>query len=374
LGGIKGLVLTAGSLAICFTVANSVSPITMILGGTINDAMGPKKVIFVGGLMFGGGMLLSGFARSIGFLVFSYGILAGLGMGMIYSSTIGNAIKFFPDKRGLIGGIGAATYGIGSVIMPPIATALMSIFGIAGVFKIQGCIIAVIICAASFLIEKCPGDFVPDGWKPSNTQSGTHEDINKNWKAMLASPVFYIMILMLVCGAFSGIMCVSQASSIAQKLIGMSTLEAAAVVSLLALFNTAGRIAAGYVSDKIGRINMLTIAFILSVFGLLLLYTSQQGDTIRFHAGISIIGLCFGSFMGVFPGFTADEFGQKNNSVNYGIMFIGFAIAALFGPMTMNYIYNAEQSYQTAFLAAGYIAIAGLGLTFVFRYYRRLKK
>jgi MFS family permease len=370
---IKGLVITAGSLAICFTIANSVGPITMISGGSINDKMGPKKIIFAGGLLFGGGMFLSGFAQSIGFLIFSYGIMVGFGMGMTYGCTIGNSVKFFPDKRGLIGGIATATYGLGAVIMPPLATVLIGLAGISNAFKILGAGIIVIVCTSSFLIEKCPEGFVPDGWRPSVRQNTTTTPTNKNWKEMLASPFFYIMILILLFGAFSGIMCVSQASSIAQNMIGMSVLAATAVVSLLALFNAAGRIVAGYVSDKIGRINTLTIAFMLSVAGLVLLYTSGQGDTVRFYVGISIIGLCFGSFMGVFPGFTADQFGSKNNTVNYGIMFIGFALAGLFGPQIMNYIYTTEQKYQRAFLVAGCLSVLGLCLTYVFRIFKHRK-
>jgi MFS family permease len=366
ISGIKGLVITAGSLAICFTIANSVGPITMISGGSINDKMGPKKIIFTGGLLFGGGMFLSGFAQSTGFLILSYGIMAGFGVGMTYGCTIGNSIKFFPDKRGLIGGIATATYGLSAVIMPPIAAGLIGLAGISNAFKILGAGIMVIICASSFLIEKCPEGFVPDGWKPA-MQNKTTLSTNKNWKEMMASPVFYIMILILVFGAFSGLMCISQASSIAQNMIGMSILEATAAVSLLALFNAAGRIVAGFVSDKIGRINTLTIAFMLSVAGLVLLYNSGQGDTIKFQAGISIIGLSFGSFMGVFPGFTADQFGSKNNTVNYGIMFIGFALAGLFGPLIMNYIYTTEQRYQRAFLAAGCLSVVGICLTCIFR-------
>lgn len=111
LSQITGVSLTAGSLAIVFTITNSVGPITMITGGRINDKFGPKKVIFVGGLLFGGGMILSGFATGLGFLVFAYGILTGLGIGMVYGCTISNSIKFFPDKRGLEAAITAAKRG-----------------------------------------------------------------------------------------------------------------------------------------------------------------------------------------------------------------------------------------------------------------------
>ncbi|KOS00902.1 MFS transporter, partial [Paenibacillus polymyxa] len=179
----------------------------------------------------------------------------------------------------------------------------------------------IIVCAASFFIEKCPSDFVPAGWTPKTVNVGRSIQNDKDWKGMLSSPLFYIMILLLMCGAFAGLMCTSQASPIAQKMIGMSAAAATTVVSVLALFNTGGRIVAGYISDKIGRINTLAFSSVFSVIGLTLLYFSGEGSVLTFYIGISVIGLCFGALMGVFPGFTADQFGVRNNSVNYGIMF-----------------------------------------------------
>lgn len=367
LSSATGLTLTPGSLAIAFTITNSVGPITMITGGRINDKFGPKKVIFVGGLLFGGGMILSGFAQSVGFLVLTYGIITGLGTGMVYGCTISNSVKFFPDKRGLVGGITTAAYGLSSVIIPPIANALITKTGVTAAFKIIGIGFLIIVCVSSFFIDKCPAGFVPEGWTPSTSNVSTTNKNDKDWKGMLTSPIFYVMIILLMCGAFYGLMCTSQASPVAQKMIGMSAAAATTVVSVLALFNTAGRIVAGYISDKIGRINTLASAFVLSIVGLALLYVSGEGDVVTFYIGISIIGLCFGSLMGVFPGFTADQFGVKNNSVNYGIMFIGFAVAGYFGPTIMNNVYNADGSYQRAFIIAGALGIAGLVMSFIYR-------
>jgi OFA family oxalate/formate antiporter-like MFS transporter len=367
LSSTTGLALTAGSLAIAFVITNSIAPITMISGGRINDMFGPKKVIFVGGLLFGGGMILAGYAHSLGFLVFAYGIVTGLGTGLVYGCTINNSIKFFPDKRGLIGGITTAAYGLSSVIIPPIANILIINTGVTSAFKIIGIAFLIIVCSASFFIEKCPVNFVPEGWTPpvSNGKLSRNE---KDWRGMIASPKFYVMLAMLTCGAFYGLMCTSQASPVAQKMIGMSTVAATAAVSILALFNTSGRIIAGYISDKIGRINTLTGAFILSIIGLAFLYFSGQGDVMTFYIGISIVGLCFGSFMGVFPGFTADQFGSKNNSVNYGIMFIGFALGGYFGPTVMRNVFSTDNSYQRAFVIAAVIGVVGLLLTFVYRH------
>ena len=133
-----GRELTAGDLSIVFTVANSVGPITLISGGFINDRLGPKWVIFSGGLLFGAGMILSGFATALWQLVIFYGLFCGLGIGLVYGCTISNSVKFFPDKRGLIGGIATASYGISSVLIPPAANALISGKGVKMAFIILG--------------------------------------------------------------------------------------------------------------------------------------------------------------------------------------------------------------------------------------------
>lgn len=367
LSGTTGQALTPGALAIVFTLCNSVGPITMITGGRINDLFGPKKVIFVGGLLFGGGLVLSGFAKSLGMLELGYSIISGLGIGMVYGCTISNSVKFFPDKRGLIGGITTAAYGFSSVIVPPVANMLIENYGVTSAFKIIGIVFLIIVCAASFFVDKCPTDFAPEGWTPPAASAGKSNKENKDWKGMLTSPIFYVMFILLVCGAFYGLMCTSQASPLAKNMIGMSTAAATTAVSILALFNTAGRITAGYISDKIGRINTLAVAFVASIAGLACLYVSGKGDVATFYAGISIVGICFGAFMGVFPGFTADQFGPKHNSVNYGIMFIAFAFAGYVGPMVLKNVFTADHSYSRAFVIAAVIGIVGLALTFVYR-------
>lgn len=366
LSEINGVAITAGTLAIVFTVTNSVGPITMITGGKINDTLGPKKVIFLGGILFGGGMILSGFCTSLTGLILSYGIVTGLGIGMVYGCTISNSIKFFPDKRGFVGGITTACYGFSSVIIPPVANILINKFGVTIAFKVIGLVFLIIVCVCSFFVEKCPQSFVPKGWTPPENKGGSTGN-DKDWKEMLKSPVFYVMIIVLLCGAFYGLMCSSMASPLAQGMIGMSTAAATTVVSVLALFNTGGRIVAGYLSDKIGRINTLAVALVFSIVGLGCLYFSGEGDVTKFYIGIIIVGICFGAFMGVYPGFTADEFGSRHNSVNYGIMFIGFALSGYLGPTVMKNVYAADQSYQKAFFIAIILCIVGFVLTFVYK-------
>ncbi len=367
LSSISGQSLSSADLAIVYTIANSVGPITMISGGWVNDRFGPKLVILVGGLMFGLGMVFSGFASSVGGLILSYGLIGGLGLGMAYGSTISSCIKFFPDKRGFVGGITTAVYGFSSVILPPVVTAIVERSDAPTAFKIVGAVFAVVLVLCALLVQRCPDGFIPEGWKAPEKLSGAAGPVNKNWKEMLASPVFYVMMLLLCCGAFCGMMVTSQASSIAQNMAGLSPMAASTSVSIISLFSVFGRIGAGSLSDRIGRINTLALSCILSAGGLLCLYFSSSEAVALFYLGSAVVGLCFGSFMGVYPGFTADQFGPKNNSVNYGIMFIGFAAAGYFGPSIMARVYNADGSYQRAFLIACVLSLCGVALSFVYR-------
>lgn len=349
------------NLAVIFTAANAVGPVTMISGGYINDRIGPKWALLIGGLLFGGGMIGSGMAKTFAALFLSYGLGVGLGVGLVYGTVVSNTIKFFPDYRGLAGGLTTAAYGGSSILIPPVAAWLMEHFSVAKAFQILGAIMLAVICMSAFIITPCPKEFKPESTllKKGVGQSGKKD---KNYRQMLADPLFYVLLLILLCGAFSGLMIISQASPMARKIIGMTARSGAAVVSILALFNTAGRMIAGALSDKIGVPNTLRAAFAASFAALLMLHCCRMGDTVLFTVCIGIIGFCFGAIMGIYPGFTAMEFGTKNNSVNYGIMFIGFALAGAVGPGIMGFLYNVTGKYQPAFLVSAALNMAGLGL------------
>ena len=366
--------VTPGTTALVFSLCTAVGPITMITGGKLNDALGPKWVIFIGGLMFGGGVLISSFATSMPLLLFGYGIIFGLGQGLVYSCTIGNTVKFFPDRRGMVGGLTTACYGLGSVILAPIAEKMVApgSLGIHTTFKVLGIIYLIIICVGAFLVKQCPPGFVPDGWIPPVPVSEQKGPEDKTWSQMIADPVFWVMFILLLCGAFFGMMMISQCKAIAV----FKGIEAAAtIVSILALFNAAGRVLCGIISDKLGRINTLIACLVIAIIGLLCMFFSgDNGSVPLFVLGICFVGFAFGAFMGVYPGFTADQFGAKNNGVNYGIMFISFAAAGVLGPVIMGRTFDATNSYQTAYIICLILAIAGIILAFIYRKMSKAKK
>ena len=359
-------ILHLENVSVVFTVATAIGFLPQVISGRINDKIGPKWLIFTGGLIFGLGMFACGYARTIWGLILPYGVGVGMSMGLTYGCTIANSIKFFPDKRGLAGGLTTAAYGLSSVIVPPVADFVNGIYGVRMSFKLFGVVFMAVICLCAFFIKTCPRDFCLQEVDSRHRQS-RGSAVNKTWRTMITEPIFYIMMMLLTCGAVFGLMIVSGAASVGQNMIGLSSAAAATFTSVLALFNTLGRVFSGMISDKIGRINTLFGALILAVAGMLLLFICRNGTIAAFFIGMALVGLCFGTFMGVYPGFTSDEFGAENNTVNYGIMWIGFCIAGVVGPMVLSSVYANTGTYKTAFLIAVLLAGAGIMFTFVYR-------
>ena len=354
-----GFTAPAATLTWAFTLANSLGPIPMIIGGYINDNIGPKWSIFIGGIFFGGGVFVAGCATSPMMVVLGYGVLMGLGMGLVYGCTIGNFVKFFPDKAGLAGGLTTATYGLGSVILPLIIQNIVNADTVLNTFKVLGIVYLVVICVGAFFITRCPVGFVPDGYQPPAPKAGMKAPESKNWKQMLADPIFYVMLIMMMAGATFGLMLISNCRTLVTDL-GAEVALAATAVTVLALFNALGRVGCGTISDKLGRINTLTIMICIGIVGLII--CAVASSVALFIVGICLVGLAFGSFMGVYPGFCAEQFGPKNNGVNYGIMFIGFALAGIIGPQIL-----LQLGTPTAYYVAIGLGVVGLIMSFIYR-------
>lgn len=334
---LNNVLYTAGDLAIVFGLANAVGPLPMILGGFVNDRFGPGWLMTVGGLLIGSGLFLSGSASDLSSLILSYSLLFGLGLGLTYGATINTCVKLFPDRRGFAGGMATAFYGLCSVVLPPIAHALTTNFGIQSAFEIVGAVCGAVICAGGLLsfifVDKSSAN------PPANNAAA-----GLSWREMIATKRFWKMLFFLCCGAVSGMMIISHSAGIASKQVGLTAAMAATAVSYLALINTLGRVAAGAVSDRLGACQTLILSSVLTALGMALLLMCSNGSVALFFAALTLVGFSFGSFMGIYPGFTAAAFGAKHNSVNYGIMFAGFSFAGVLGPWIIKHSLPAAAS------------------------------
>lgn len=356
-----GWTTTQASLA--FTLSLSLVPFAMIVAGRIQDQKGPRVVIFVGGIIFGLGILLTGFTTSLSILYLTYGLLGGIGIGFIYGCTIPNTVKWFPDKRGLSGGLIAGGFGMGSVVFAPLSVKLIGNTGVLTTFKVEGIVYAIVVCLASmFIIAPAPG-YRPAGWEPPTPAAGSTAAENLSAGQMIKTGKFWILWLMYTIGCIAGLMIIGHASPIGQEKIGLSPALAASAVAFLGLANTLGRMFWGAVSDKIGRYNALMLMYVVSG-GMLLLLNSARGFSM-FVVSIMGIALSFGGYLGIFPSITADNFGTKYLGTNYGVMFIAYGLAAFVGPrLAATVKQTSGGEYGLAFLIASAMSIVGILLTF----------
>ena len=353
------------ALALAFTINHGLSPVAMIGGGFVQDRLGSKATIVVGGLMFTIGLILTGFvSSSIGMLYLTYSTLAGIGGGVVYAGTMANTVKFFPDKRGLAAGICAAGYGCGAMLMAPIASALIIKYGILTCFQILGTAFFIIIALCLTVTKRAPADFIPEGWVPPTAKAHV-SDVNNVWTQMIGQGIWWVIMIMLYCGAMSGLMILAHASPIAQLMFDMTPMKAAFFVSIITLANAVGRIGFGGLSDRIGRSNTIAIMYVVSALSMLNL--TFAGSVAGFVASGIGVGAVFGGFMGLMPSIISERYGLKNFGVNYGVTFIGFSLAALSGPLLAAKVRVASGDYEQAFWIALGVNVVGLVFAFIFR-------
>lgn len=359
-------------LALAFTITFATGPIVMICGGMLLDRKGAKFNIVLGGILWSVGLFLTGFISSPEGLYCTFSAIAAVGAGIVYSGSIANTNKFFPDKRGLAVGLNAAGYGSGAMIVAPIASSLIISYGVLNTFKILGAAFLVIIMLCSLVIKAAPTGYKPEGWEPP-VMAGKPGGNDKNWKQMLQDPLWYVMACMFAIAAMAGLMILAHASPIGQTMFKLEPQVAALYVSLIALFNMAGRVCFGFLSDRIGRPNTLSVMFALGAGMLFLL--SNTTSSFMFGVAGAGIGACFGGAQAVFPSLVAEKYGTKNVGVNYGVTFVAFGVAAYFGPMIAANVAKASNGiYSQAFYFAMVLNIIGFAITFVYRFLEKRNK
>jgi len=353
------------TLALAFTITFATGPIVMICGGLLQDRKGAKFNIVLGGILWSLGMFFTGFVSSPEALYLTFSVIAGVGAGIVYSGNVANTNKFFPDKRGLAVGLAAAGYGSGAMIFAPLASSLIISYGVLTTFKILGVSFLIIIMLCSLIIKGAPAGYKPEGWVPPVTTAKPGGN-DKNWKQMVQDPLWYVMACMFAIAALAGLMILAHASPIGQTMFKLEPQVAAFYVSIIALFNMAGRVCFGFISDKVGRSN--TVAFMFGIAACALFLLTNTTSSVMFGFAAGLVGACFGGAQAVFPSFVAENYGTKNIGVNYGVTFVAFGIAAYFGPMIAANVAKASNGiYTQAFYIAMILNIIGVALTFIYK-------
>jgi MFS transporter, OFA family, oxalate/formate antiporter len=326
--------------------------------GYLVDRIGPRLMLGFGSIMVALGWIGSGKAETIGSLYFWYA-LGGIGAGIVYGGTIGNALKWFPDHRGLCVGLTAGAYGIGTATtIAPIA-AMMKTSGYQHTFIVWGIVQGVVVLASALFLARPPVGWAPPGWKEKaakikakiNTAS-----VDMTPLQMLRQPSFYLIYLMMTMLAFGGLVVTAQLNPMASSyhvdnvvvVFGMTALVVAITVDRL--LNGLTRPFWGWVSDNIGRENAMFISFVLEA---LAVYALLQ--LIKYPVWFVVMsGLCFfawGNIFSLFPSITGDLYGSKWATANYGIVYTAKGVAAAFAGPGAAWMYAKTGSWTKVFWA-----------------------
>jgi MFS transporter, OFA family, oxalate/formate antiporter len=342
--------------------------------GYLVDRIGPRFMLGIGSIMVALGWVGSGYAESIGGLYFWYSI-GGIGAGIVYGGTVGNALKWFPDRRGLCVGLTAGAYGIGTAsTIAPVASMLKT-YGYQHTFIVWGFIQgAVVLVCALFLARP------PEGWTPPNwaeKAAKIRKKVNTSvidltpWQ-MVRQPSFYVIYLMMTMLAFGGLVVTAQLNPMAvsykvDKIVvafGMTAVVLAITVDRV--LNGLTRPFWGWVSDHVGRENAIFVAFVLeaaAVYALLQLIAHPLWFVV-------LSGLCFfawGNIFSLFPSLTGDLYGSKWATTNYGVVYTAKGVAAAFAGPGAAWIFSRTGSWSKVFwamiicdLAAAFMALLWL--------------
>lgn len=345
---------------IAFTIAISISPIPMVIGGRISDNGKSKELILFSSMLLAAAFILTGFATSKWMLYLTYGILGGFGLNLGYIACINNAIRFFPDKKGLCSGLVITGIGLGTTVFAPLSAWLIERFDIKMTFVILGIVYAGISLICSLIIQNAPIEHKSEYLESTSTEK------NYTWQQMLKHPLFYIIVLMYAAGGFSGLMISSNAADIGQNMFKLTPIVAATFVSVYALSNCLGRVIWGGLSDKINRTN--TMILIFACISLSLLAFIFLHSVVGFAVGMVGLGLCEGGVAAVMPPITIESFGNKNQGVNYSFVFAGYSIASMVAPRLSAMIgENNNGNFTQAFIIGLALAITGIIFTLIYK-------
>jgi OFA family oxalate/formate antiporter-like MFS transporter len=342
---------SVSEVALSFTAIFVTGAVAALAAGKLMQYFQPRTLVLLGGGIFGAGLLLMGSISSIAEL-YGSAVLVGIGLGIVCpGATMSNGIRFFPDKRGLASGLLIAGYGLGAVVWAPIAVYLIDHQGLAWSLRTLGTAFFVAIAVCSRFIRTAPqSDPVRTHPTSSDSEPVEGQEADTNWRGMLRSPAFYLLATLFVIGTIGGNLVVGLASPIAQEALGISSVGAATVVSILALGLVGGKLVWGSVSDRTGRLLVFIVMF--AVTGLALLVMSEASSYASLVVSMTTVGFCYGGFLALIGPTTADAFGQRDLPINYGIMFLTVAVSALVGPRLGTAIQQADGSFSLAFVIA----------------------
>ncbi|MCG8573110.1 MAG: OFA family MFS transporter [Spirochaetes bacterium] len=333
--------------------------ITMPIAGNFIKKTGPRLMTLIGGIIVALAWILSSFVTDIKLITITYGVLGGIGVGIVYGVPMAVSARWFPDKKGFAVGLTLSGFGLSPFVTAPLSRYLISQFGVFPTFRILGFIfIGVIILLA--LPLKVP----ENGVKNKQQDAGKNQSV---W-SVISDSKFIVLWICFIIGAFTGLMAISISSPVAEEIVGLNPIIGALTVALFSIFNGTGRPLFGIITDKVHFKKAAILSFSLIILAAIMMLQVKKGSVLLYIVAFSLFWLNLGGWLAIAPTAVSNMFGAENYARNYGVLFTAYGVGAIISNLTSGLIRDYFGSYTFVFYPAIIFAIFGILLiVFTFR-------
>jgi MFS transporter, OFA family, oxalate/formate antiporter len=341
--------------SLCILIFGSVS----YLAGRISDRYGPRIVVLIGGIVLGTGFFLAGFTETKAWLYLSYGVIAGVGGGLIYLPPIATTPKWWPDRSALATGCAVVGLGLGSFVMGPLATFLIENMGWRYVFWYVGIAMGIMAILSSLTLVNPPKGWKPKGWNPPDPKIGAKIARDYTFSEAIHTSQFWLLYASYFCASFAGLIVIGHVAGHGRD-AGLTAMQAGWAISTLAVCNAATRIVTGLFVDRMGTRTLFLIYLSLQIVALLLLYPAG-GVYWQLWVVAAVIGWNYGGMFTLYPATCLSYYGPRAHGANYGLLFTAFGLAGFAGPYMGGLWKDITGTYYVPFaIGAAMVAVSVL--------------